>query len=81
MYDYPNRGSGERRTKIEGVTSSDDKRADSSHHATVLIFIAEIGRNYAENGGARVRWHLVTICEICVQSLEVENGLTVNNCV
>jgi len=53
-----------RRTKKHDVTSSSNECADSSHDAAVLVFITEVGRNDAENEGAGVRRHLVTICDI-----------------
>jgi hypothetical protein len=53
-----------RLTQKDGVTSSSDKCADSSHHAAVLVFITEVGRNDAENEGAGVWRHLVMVCEI-----------------
>ena len=53
-----------RRTKKHGVTGHRDECADSSHHATVLVLITEVGRNDAENEGAGVWRHLVTMCEI-----------------
>ena len=52
------------RTEKNGITSSSNECADSGHHTTVLILIAEVCSNDAENEGAGVRRHLVTICEI-----------------
>jgi hypothetical protein len=48
-----------RLTQKDGVTSSSDECTDSSHHAAVLVFITEVGRNNAKNEGAGGWRHLI----------------------
>jgi hypothetical protein len=48
-----------RRTKKHGIPSSSDECTNGSHHATVLVFITEVGRNDAKNEGADVWRDLV----------------------
>ena len=58
----------ERRTEEHGVTYRSQKPTEHSHHPTVLVLIAEIGANNAENEGASERRYLVMTFERHVAS-------------
>jgi hypothetical protein len=61
----------EPRTEEDGITCRSEKPAECSHHSAVLVLIAEIGGNDAENERASVRRYLEMTCKHHVAPLAV----------